>query len=83
MQHPSFFVLKDYSSTLPRLHFFDEPIVYRNKPMRCAAEQLIGVLDVVQDHRQLSAEDIQLKKRPESPVAGFDYGGKIESRASV
>lgn len=32
------------------------------KLLMCAAKQLIGILDVVQDFRQLSADEIQLKR---------------------
>jgi hypothetical protein len=52
----------------------------RNKLMRCAAKQLIGVLDVVQDHRQLSAKEIQLKKDLKVRLLGLITVEKLRAK---
>lgn len=52
----------------------------RNKVLRCAAEQLIGVLDVVQDFRQLSEEEIQLKKDLKVRLLGLLAAEKLRAK---
>jgi hypothetical protein len=52
----------------------------RNKLLRCTVEQLIGVLDVVQEHKQLSAEELQLKKDLKVRLLGLIAVEKLRAK---
>ena len=50
------------------------------KLLLCAAKQLIGILDVVQDFRQLTEQEIQLKRDLKARVLGLSAVEKIRAK---
>ena len=50
------------------------------KLLLCAAKQLIGILDVVQDFRQLTEQEIQLKRDLKARVLGLSTVEKIRAK---
>ena len=48
--------------------------------MLCAAKQLIGILDVVQEYRQLSIQEVQLKRDRKAHFLGLSAVEKIRAK---
>jgi hypothetical protein len=58
-------------------------LVERNKILLKAASILIGILDVVQDYRQLSAEEIRLKRDLKFRLLGMTAIEKLRARQAA
>lgn len=52
----------------------------RNKMLMLAAKKLITILEVVQEHRQLSKDEIQLKQSLKNKFLGFAAIEKLRAR---
>lgn len=54
--------------------------IVRNKLLLCVAKQLVGILNVVQDFRQLSVSELQLKRDLKARILGMTAIEKIRAK---
>jgi hypothetical protein len=66
--------------TAKALRQWAKSLIGNNGILLCAAKQLIGVLDVVQDYRQLSPAEVQLKRDLKVKFLGLTAIEKLRAR---